>query len=441
MTTRSPRTSGVRGRLSRWRMGAAIVAVLSTAAVGVVAAPAYGTSYPSWQDVQDAKASQSAAAKQVTTIENLIKQLQTEVDQANALAKKRGQELFDAQMKLNEATRRAEDLQKQADASQKTADAATTEAGRLAAQLYQAGGSNLTINLLLNASDDKGKADKLLSQLGSMSKLVQRSSEIYDRAAAAQNTAQSLSEQAKVAKGEREKLKVAADKALKAAVAAQEAAKAKLEEQQTHIVELNAQLAALKDKTAKTVKGYQAGVAERRRLAIAAAKAKKLREARAAAAAAAAASAAAPAAPSGGGYIGYQGWAVPVQGWISDGFGTRSSPCPGCTSYHEGADLATSCHTPIHAAHGGTVEYAGWYGGYGNFVLINNGGGIETAYGHIWTGQTYVVSGQRVVAGETIARVGSTGHSTGCHLHFEVRRNGYPINPITFMRQHGAALG
>ncbi|WP_431278310.1 M23 family metallopeptidase [Leifsonia poae] len=393
-------------------------AIAVIAAVGLVAAPAYAD-YPSWQDVQNAKANEATAAAQVTAINNLIAQLKNEVAATQAEADKRGLELEVAQTKFDEANIKADLIQKQADDSKAKADAASAQAGKLAAQLYRSGGRNLTANLFLsgNGASDKSP-DKLLSDLGSMSRLVEQSNRVYADAKTAQNTAKSLAEQAKVAKTEREKLRIAAEQALQAAAAAAKAAEDKLAEQQSQIVIMQAQLAALQDKTAQTVAGYQAGVAA------------------AAAAAAARGSAGLP-----GGYVGPQGWANPVRGHITDGFGPRPSPGDGGSTYHLGIDIGAGCGSVIYAAHSGTVEFAGRSGSYGNFVLIDNGGGINTGYAHIVNGGIMVGNGQHVGAGQPIAHVGSTGASTGCHLHFEVRVNGVKIDGIPFMRQRQAPLG
>lgn len=407
-------------RTFRWRSVAAIVAALTLGAVGLVADPAYADSYPSWQDVQNAKANEAAAAAEVAHINSLITQLQTEVDQTHAAAVARGEEYGKAQAKFDDADMRARQLQQQADASKAKADAATEQAGRLAAQLYRAGGTDLSANLFLSGGSGVRSIDpdQLLSNLGSMSKLVERSRDIYKSAVTAKNSAEALTQQANVAKTEREKLRVAAQAALKAANEASRAAQDKLAEQQQNIVVMQAQLAALQDKTASTVAAYEQGVAAR-----------------------AAAAAAAGAGGLPGGYVGAQGWAVPAAGPITAGFGPRIAPCPDCSSWHEGADIGAGSNAPIYAAHEGTVIYAGWSGGYGNFVLLDNGGGITTGYGHIRDGGTLVRSGQHVVAGEPIARVGTTGHSTGYHLHFEVRINGSAVDPIAFMKQRGAPLG
>ena len=98
---------------------------------------------------------------------------------------------------------------------------------------------------------------------------------------------------------------------------------------------------------------------------------------------------------------------------------------------HEGIDLGAAYGTPIAAAAAGTVIYAGWLGGYGNLTVIDHGGGLATAYGH--QSQITVTVGQQVGQGEIIGNVGSTGHSTGPHLHFEVRVNGQAVDPLGYL--------
>jgi murein DD-endopeptidase MepM/ murein hydrolase activator NlpD len=122
----------------------------------------------------------------------------------------------------------------------------------------------------------------------------------------------------------------------------------------------------------------------------------------------------------------------PVSGPISSGFGSRVDPVTGATAYHGGLDIAVPCGTPIKAAGTGTVLTAGWNdGGYGNMTLISHGNGMSTLYGHQ---SSIIVSAGRVVSqGQVIGYVGSTGKSTGCHLHFEVRVNGNPVDPRGYL--------
>lgn len=121
-------------------------------------------------------------------------------------------------------------------------------------------------------------------------------------------------------------------------------------------------------------------------------------------------------------------FAKPVQGRISSGFGMRYHPILKRTKMHTGVDIAAPAGATIRAAGTGEVIYAGWYGAYGNTVMIDHGGGVVTLYGHCSSVQAR--KGAIVKKGQPIARVGSTGWSTGNHCHFEVRKHGRPVNPL-----------
>lgn len=118
----------------------------------------------------------------------------------------------------------------------------------------------------------------------------------------------------------------------------------------------------------------------------------------------------------------------PVSGIISSRFGVRSSIR---SSAHTGLDIATSTGTPITAAASGTVTFSGWKGSYGYLLVITHSNGVQTYYGHC--SKLYVSAGQTVSQGQTIAAVGSTGNSTGPHLHFEIRVNGIAYNPQNYL--------
>lgn len=118
---------------------------------------------------------------------------------------------------------------------------------------------------------------------------------------------------------------------------------------------------------------------------------------------------------------------------FTSGFGVRSDPFQFRAAMHAGIDLAGPVGTPIYATADGVVETAGWNsGGYGNLIKIDHGKGIETRYGHL--SKVEVTVGQHVKRGQLIARMGSTGRSTGSHLHYEVRIENRPVNPIPFMK-------
>jgi murein DD-endopeptidase MepM/ murein hydrolase activator NlpD len=117
----------------------------------------------------------------------------------------------------------------------------------------------------------------------------------------------------------------------------------------------------------------------------------------------------------------------PARGVITSGFGFRRHPIFGIRRMHTGVDIGAPRGAPVEAAADGRVIYTGWFGGYGKIVIIDHGGGVSTLYAHL--SQILTEEGRSVRQGEIIARVGSTGYSTGPHLHFEVRVNGRPIDP------------
>jgi murein DD-endopeptidase MepM/ murein hydrolase activator NlpD len=115
----------------------------------------------------------------------------------------------------------------------------------------------------------------------------------------------------------------------------------------------------------------------------------------------------------------------PINGTVTSGFGPRWG------SFHEGVDIAAPTGTPIRAAASGSVRIAGYTGGYGNYTCIDHGGGLATCYGH--QSSIGVSVGQTVAQAQIIGAVGSTGHSTGPHLHFEVRVNGQAVDPLGYL--------
>jgi murein DD-endopeptidase MepM/ murein hydrolase activator NlpD len=118
---------------------------------------------------------------------------------------------------------------------------------------------------------------------------------------------------------------------------------------------------------------------------------------------------------------------------FTSGYGVRSDPFRGAAAMHAGIDLAGPTGTPIHATADGIVREAAWNnGGYGRLIKIDHGRGIETRYAHL--SSMSVSAGQRVTRGQVIGRMGSTGRSTGSHLHYEVRIDGRAVNPIPFMK-------
>jgi murein DD-endopeptidase MepM/ murein hydrolase activator NlpD len=126
-------------------------------------------------------------------------------------------------------------------------------------------------------------------------------------------------------------------------------------------------------------------------------------------------------------------WASPVQGGsISSHFGPRWG------THHDGLDIAAASGTPVRAVGAGTVVSAGWQDGYGNTVVLDHGDGVTTLYAH--NSELVVTPGQRVSAGELISKVGSTGDSTGPHLHLEVKVGDRKVDPLPWLRERNVSL-
>jgi murein DD-endopeptidase MepM/ murein hydrolase activator NlpD len=133
-------------------------------------------------------------------------------------------------------------------------------------------------------------------------------------------------------------------------------------------------------------------------------------------------------------------WPIDPRTAISSPFGPRIAPCAGCSTLHRGVDLVPGEGTPIHAIADGTVVEAGFFGELGQHVMVRhvvNGTTVTSVYGHMLAGSATVTVGQRVTRGELLGNVGSTGESTGAHLHFGILdAAGTPEDPMAWMRAH-----
>ncbi|HKZ77387.1 MAG TPA: M23 family metallopeptidase [Pyrinomonadaceae bacterium] len=122
----------------------------------------------------------------------------------------------------------------------------------------------------------------------------------------------------------------------------------------------------------------------------------------------------------------------PVQGQLESGFGGRRNPFGGSSyEFHSGQDIDAPWGAPVVAGASGKVDFVGWQNGYGQLVIIDHGGGLTTRYGHL--SHIDVAQGQVVLRAQLIGRIGSTGRSTGPHLHYEVRINDEPVNPVQYL--------
>jgi septal ring factor EnvC (AmiA/AmiB activator) len=264
-------------------LGAAVVvlALVAVPNLSASAAPAalVRDDYPTWDEVNAAKANAATKQAEVDNIRSLLSNLQDAAAAAQNEAFQRGQEYLSATYDLQAATAYADTLASQAAEATAKADTANAQVGQLAAQLYRSGGDS-TINLILNQND----SDSLLYQLGTMSKLTEQTAGIRDIAVAAQNTADALNDQADIAKAQRDELAQAAKASLDAATAAQEKADADAARAEVQKDQLTAQLASLNDTTQEIEQEYQKGVEYRAQQAAAEAAARASSAAAAAAA-------------------------------------------------------------------------------------------------------------------------------------------------------------
>ena len=142
------------------------------------------------------------------------------------------------------------------------------------------------------------------------------------------------------------------------------------------------------------------------------------------------------------GTVNAQGWASPGAGPVTSPYGMRIHPIYGTPRLHAGTDLAGGgCDGPIWAPQDGVVTFRGFDGAGNGVISIDHGGGVTTRYLHMYDSGMLVQTGDKVKAGDQIARVGSSGDSTGCHLHYEVRVKGQNVDPAPFMAEVGIQLG
>jgi predicted ribosome quality control (RQC) complex YloA/Tae2 family protein len=235
--------------------------VISTIAVGVIAVSSgvaaqtafAATDYPSWADVQAAKANEADTQAAIDRVTELATGLQVSADQANKAALMAGEKYAQAQAARDAQADKLARLQKKADEAQATALTSRMRAGLLASHLARAGGQDITASLFASDGDD---ADELLRSLGTMSKLSESTQSVYQQALADRNSAASLSDQAQVAKDELARLADEAQKSLDSANSAASTAEAAVAEQTRNSTQLIAQLALLKDSTSEIEAQY-----------------------------------------------------------------------------------------------------------------------------------------------------------------------------------------
>jgi len=363
--------------------------------------------YPSWEEVVAAQRNAAQAKALAAQLQAQVQGLQDEAQRTQAEADAKGEIYAAAQQAYDEQNVETQALLDQTAAAQKAADEAYLAAAQVISEISRSGSSDITPRLFTAP----GSPDVLLDRLEISRVLGERYSDLYDDAIELRNTADALADQAEVAQGILETLRVAAETAFNEAQAAAEAAATKLAQTQRDIAAMQDRIDYLVGISTATTDSYNEGIR-------------------------------AQWGPNAGGQISASGWAKPVNGYISSQYGNRFHPIYHRWMWHTGVDLAgQGCGATIWAAHSGTVTYAGWNGDLGYFIQIDHGDGTSSGYGHIMAGGIGVSIGQHVDPGQPIARVGTTGGSTGCHLHFIIRINGGLTDPVPFMRDRGITLG
>lgn len=397
----------------------AFIAAIALAGIVATAGPllplptaqaAVDESLPTWDDVQQAKSDEAVTVKTITEIEGLLEQLAIEVETTRTESETAIAAYALTEDELLEANARLDELNIRLEESAAEAELAEDEAGSIIGLLYRSGGVDRSIEMFLES--DASTSDELLERLAIMEKASERSARIAENATRTANDARSLGDQADTVAQKREQLAEDASDRKEAAATAVLAAAEREREQASQKATLEAQLAALKDTTAETVEGYE----------------KRLRQEEVARR------------QNGGGGslgggsppVGNSGWGHPLASsyWITDEFGGARD--------HGGIDLAAPEWTPIYAAAAGTVTACYEFSNYGNTVDITHPDGSMTRYPHQPYGGLTVTCGQWVERGQQIGYVGTTGWSTGPHLHFETwPTTSYRVNPRGFMSDRG----
>lgn len=398
------------------RIGYAAGATLSATVLvlGIALAPegpAFADEFPTWEEVQEARKDVAAAEAKVKEIQEILAGLERAAAEAEQEAARLGEIYYEALFELDEATYQQAQLQAQADDAAATAEESRLQAGQFVAELARVGGADLTATLFISGDD----ATELLSRIGYAAKIAEQTDGIYARALADRNAAQSLSDQAEVAREIREELQLESEAAFDAATGAALRAYDAVEAQYENSARLEAQLAVLVEQREATEEDYQKGVIARAQSEIAG--------------------------MIDPGQISGAGWARPTGGYISSHYGPRIHPIYGIARLHAGIDLATPCGRPVYAANSGRISYSGWLGTSGNFIRVTHSDGYTTGYAHLQSGSLYVKLGETVVTGQLIGRIGTTGGSTGCHLHLETRKNMVSQDPYPFFLNRGIRLG
>ena len=393
------------GAIRRFVVAAVTVAAVLPVAAHTLVAPAAAQTSDKQRQLQEAleeNAAQTAAARQqLADAQAARQQLDGELSGISSQLAAANARLAAAQADADRISFVVFVLDAKAQETRKNLDAARADVKHSALMLYTRGSGSTTSIELLGATDGSGdlvEGKHYLQRIndkrhGDAKRVARLQTELERQQAAATAQKQQADEARVAAADEKAKLDelAAQQQSARAAAAGAEvrvnAAVGSLRAQQ---VQIEAELQAESDRVAELLGGGGGG------------------------------------APMGNGTF-----IRPVNAPTTSPFGYRTDPVTGATAFHGGIDFGASCGTPIKAAGTGVVVTAGPNGGYGNMTLLNHGGSMATLYGH--QSSIIVSAGQTVNQGQVIGYIGSTGKSTGCHLHFEVRVNGNPVNPLAYL--------
>lgn len=376
-------------------------AVLSAAALSaLLAAGASPCAWAASASQHESKAQEYAESSdekrsEADGIQQDIDSLQTKINQASAT--------YDAALAEHDAAAAAaEDANARMQAAESRIGELQTRLGSRATSMYKSGGETSIVDVLLGSSS----FDSFLKSWDAVRRIADQDAQWVE---------------------ETKQARLAAYEARAEALEQQSVAESKMKEAEQAKAELDASQASMQEALAKVNEEIAALNALQEEEEMAAEEARRLEEQ--AARLAAQKFGGGSGSPSIGASASAGGWTHPLPGArVSSEYGSRTDPITGKVSaYHSGIDLAAPHGTPVLAAKSGTVTYVGWYGTGGNAVIVNHGDGVRTVYMHLSGFNTS--KGATVQAGECIAFVGTTGRSTGPHLHFNVEVNSTPVNP------------
>jgi len=390
-------------RVRRLVVAVALVSAIGTPWLSRASAQQSDKQQQLQQELDENSAQTAQARAQLADAQTKRQQLDASVASLNTQVAAATTRIAAAQGEIDRLTAVAGILQGEVAKTEKKLERAESDVRRSAVLLYMHGGGAQTISLL-GSTDGSGaivEGNAYLQRLNTkrhddarrVSHLKAQLADQQQQVAAKEHAASDARAAAQSEKDKFQQLAAAQQKARDAAAAAEQQFNARVSDLRAQQGEINAQQEALSQEIAAAAQAGDSTV---------------------------------PVTSGNGEFI----W--PVDGPITSPFGYRTDPVTGARSFHPGIDIGASCGTPIKAAGSGVVNTAGWNsGGYGNMTLINHGGGLATLYGH--QSSIIVSAGQSVTQGQVIGYVGSTGKSTGCHLHFEVRVNGNPVDPMGYL--------